>query len=487
MADRYEVIVIGGGVAGLATAALAARRGLRPLVLEQGEGPGGACATVARDRYRFDAGAGLLWGFEEGGGARRVLEEVGPPVEPLPLDPGFQVALPRHRIGFPRNDELFWREVRREFVEGHEAVRAFFGEVQALDGALRGLDLGPHDLPPRTPWDRFQHWRRRSKEEGEVQARAKEPLADQAAWRALPSEMQQALGLILRHLGHADVSSPVLPAATILGITRGGFSALRGGLGTLVAALARAVERHGGAVRTRAGVAEVVLRGRRAAGVRTADGTVLEAPAVVAAVAPAVLAEFLGADCGRAFPEGPPAPETAALTLYLGVDEAILPSEMGSSVLVGLDEALEPGGIETLSVSVSPPWDGGRAPQGRRALTANALLRLEGGMAAAADWMEVGESVLRALDDFLPGLRGRMDYCEFRTPAAWQEQTGRPRGAAGYAQGSLPVFLGWQGFPHTTPIGGLFVAGDWTFPGCSVAAVLEGARRTVGLLEASRR
>ncbi|MBI4362891.1 MAG: hypothetical protein HY558_06925, partial [Euryarchaeota archaeon] len=28
---------------------------------------------------------GLLWGFEEGGGARRVLEEVGAPVEPLPL------------------------------------------------------------------------------------------------------------------------------------------------------------------------------------------------------------------------------------------------------------------------------------------------------------------------------------------------------------------------------------------------------------------
>ena len=329
--------------------------------------------------------------------------------------------------------------------------------------------------------------RRRSKEEADVQARAKEPLADQETWRALPPEMRRALGLILRHLGHADVATPLLPAATILGFTRGGFSALRGGLGTLAAALARAVERHGGAVRTRARVAEVVLRGRRAAGARMADGTVLEAPAIVAAVAPAVLGDFLGAERGRAFPEGLPAPETAALTLYLGVDGAILPSEMGSHVLLGLDEALEPGGIETLSVNVSPPWDGGRAPQGRRALTVTALLPLDGGLPPGTDWVRVGEAVLSALEDFIPGLRGRMDHCEFRTPAAWQEQNGRPHGAAGYAQGSLPTFLGWQGFPHATPIGGLFVAGDWTFPGCGVAAVLEGARRAADLVPTSCR
>jgi phytoene dehydrogenase-like protein len=218
-----------------------------------------------------------------------------------------------------------------------------------------------------------------------------------------------------------------------------------------------------------------------------ADGAVLETAAIVGAVAPAVLAELVETERGRVFPEGLPSPETAALTLYLGVDEAILPSEMCPHVFLGLAEPLEPGGIETVSVSASPAWDGGRAPQGRRALTANAFLRLNGGLPAAADWMRMRESVLSALDDFLPGLRSRSDFCEFRTPAAWHEHTGRPSGAAGYAQGSLPAFLGWQGFPHATPIAGLFVAGDWTFPGCSVAAVLKGARRTVDLLQTSRR
>ncbi|HEY7676658.1 MAG TPA: NAD(P)/FAD-dependent oxidoreductase [Candidatus Methylomirabilis sp.] len=484
---RYDVIVVGGGIGGLATAALAARHGLRPLVMEQGEAPGGACATIARHGYRFDAGASLLWGFEEGGGPRRLLEEVQVPVESLPLDPGMQVALPGHRFGFYRAEERFWREIRREFPRAEADLRALYGEVQALDGALRGLDLGAGDLPPRTVWGRLQHRRGRSREEGELERRAREPLDALPAWQALPAELQRALALVLRHLGQAGTSSPLLVAATLLGLTRRGFAGLRGGAGSLVASLARAVERHGGGVRTATRATEVVVRGRRAAGVRAADGALLEARAVVAAVAPGLLAAHLLAEGGRAFPGGPPAPATAAFTLYLGVDEAILPSEMGSQVLVGLPDTLESGGIDALSVSASPAWDGSRAPRGCRALTVTAFLPLRDGGPAGGDWLQVGEGVLSALDGFLPGLRRRMDYCEIRSPVVWQEQTGRPHGAAGYAPGSLPVFLGWQGFPHRTPLGGLFVAGDWTFPGGGVAAVTEGARRTVDLLLAARK
>jgi len=485
---RYDVIVVGGGVGGLATAALAARHGLRPLVLEQGEAPGGVCAAVSRQGYRFDAGASPLWGFEEGGAPRRLLEEVEIPVEALPLDPGLQLALPRHRFGFYRGEERFWREIRREFPRAEADLRALYAEVYALDAALRALDLGAGDLPPRTVWGRLRHWRQRSREEAELERRAREPLEALPAWQALPPEVQRALALVLRHLGHAGPSSPLLVAATILGLTRRGFAGLRGGSGTLVDALARAVERHGGGVRTATRATEVVLRGRRAVGVRAADGALLEARAVVAAVAPGLLAAQLLAEEGaRAFPGAPPAPAAAAFTLYLGVEEAVMPSEMGSHVLLGLPETPEAGGIDALSLNVSPVWDGNRAPRGRRALTVTAFLPLREGGPAGEDWLQLGERVLTLLDGFLPGLRRRMDYCEMRSPAIWQEQTGRPYGAAGYAPDSLPVFLGWQGFPHATPLEGLFVAGDWTFPGGGVAAVTEGARRTVDLLLAHRR
>ena len=400
MADRtYDVIVIGGGVGGLATAALAARHGVRPLVLEQGETPGGACATMVRGGYRFDAGASLLWGFEEGGSMRDLLEAVGVPVEAVPLDPGIQVALPRHRFSFYRGTERFWREVRREFSGGEDALRALYEELASLDATLRRLDFGPGDLPPRTAWHRLRRWRRRSTEEKALQERAHEPLQALPAWQALPPELQRALTVVLRHLGRADASTPILVAATTLGLTRCGFSGLRGGAGALVAALARAVERHGGTVRPATRAAEVVLHGRRAVGVRGSDGALLEATAVVAAVAPTLLAGQLLPEGARVFPAGIPAPDAAALTLYLGVDEAIIPAEMGPQVFLALPGALEPDGIDALAVSASPPWDGSRAPRGRRALTVNAYLPLRDGRLAAADWLQIGERVLNALDD----------------------------------------------------------------------------------------
>lgn len=485
--DSYDVIIVGGGVAGLATGALAARRGLRPLVLEQGDTPGGACATLARGEYHFDAGTSVLCGFEEAGSLRAALEELGISLDAPPLDPGFQVAHPRHRFGIYRNEERFWREIRREFPEGLDAFRALQAELWGLDDALRGLDLPAGDLPPRTAWHRFQHWRRCSREEEDLRGRSQQLLTDLAAWRALPPQLQQALALVLRHLGRAEVSVPVLVAAALLGMTRRPTTFVRGGAGMLVSALAGALAGHGGTLRSMTRVTEVVLRGRRAAGVRTADGAVIEARAVVAAVAPSVLAGSLLPEGGRALPGGGPAPEAATLTLYLGVAEAILPAEMGAHLFLSLEKPLEPAGIETLAISTSPPWDGGRAPKGRRAVTANVCVPLRAGALPPVDWAQAGEAVVRALDDFIPGLQGHLDFCEVRSPLVWQEQTGRPLGTAGYARASLPTFLGWQGVPHATPVPGLFVAGDWTFPGFGVAAVVEGARRTVGLLEASRR
>ena len=485
--DSYDLIIVGGGVAGLATGALAARRGLRPLVLEQGEAPGGACATLARGGYHFDTGAGLLWGFEEGGSIRAVLKELGVSLDAPPLDPGFQVAHPRHRLGMYRHEDRFWREIRREFPEGLDALRALLAELGDLDAALRRLDLPAGDLPPRTAWQRLRQWRGRSREEGELRGRSPQLLTDLAAWQALPPALQQVLALALRHLWQADVSLPVLVAATLLGMTRRGFTIVRGGAGTLASALAGGLAREGGTLRPLTRVTEVVLRGRRAAGVRTADGGVLQAPAVVAATGPSLLARSLLPEGSRAFPDGVPAPEAATLTLYLGVAEAILPAEMEAQVFLGLEKPLEPAGIGTLAISTSPAWDGGRAPRGRRAMTVNGYLPLRAGALPPLDWAQVGEAVLGALDDFMPGFQGHLDFCEVRSPVVWQEQTGRPAGTPGYARASLPTFLGWQGVSHATPVPGLFVAGDWTFPGYGVAAVVEGARRTVGLLEAARR
>ena len=49
-----RTVVVGAGIAGLATAALLAREGHEVTVLERGERVGGRAGTVERGGFRFD-------------------------------------------------------------------------------------------------------------------------------------------------------------------------------------------------------------------------------------------------------------------------------------------------------------------------------------------------------------------------------------------------------------------------------------------------
>lgn len=75
-ADGFDadVIVVGGGLAGLAAAAHAARGGARVLVLERSESVGGRAVTHDNHGYLFNVGPHALYA---GGAASRVLAELG--------------------------------------------------------------------------------------------------------------------------------------------------------------------------------------------------------------------------------------------------------------------------------------------------------------------------------------------------------------------------------------------------------------------------
>lgn len=59
MAD-YDVVVIGAGLGGLCTGALAASNGMKTLVLEQADEIGGCCSTFDIEGYKFDVGASIV-------------------------------------------------------------------------------------------------------------------------------------------------------------------------------------------------------------------------------------------------------------------------------------------------------------------------------------------------------------------------------------------------------------------------------------------
>jgi phytoene dehydrogenase-like protein len=72
----FDAAVVGGGLAGLATAGLLARHGASVVVLERASEAGGRAATHVQDGYCFNLGAHALY---KGGAAARVLARMGVP------------------------------------------------------------------------------------------------------------------------------------------------------------------------------------------------------------------------------------------------------------------------------------------------------------------------------------------------------------------------------------------------------------------------
>src|SRR5207302_2646566 len=99
----HDVAVIGGGIAGMATAARLQAAGLDTIVFEA-HGQAGGCAGFFRRRgFAFDVGATTLVDFEPGGVGGELLDSIGmPPLEGEVLS-GYVAWLPDRVVTLHRD------------------------------------------------------------------------------------------------------------------------------------------------------------------------------------------------------------------------------------------------------------------------------------------------------------------------------------------------------------------------------------------------
>src|SRR5262245_43992787 len=121
----FDVAVIGGGIAGMATAARLQARGLSTVVFEAHGQPGGCAGFFRRRGFAFDVGATTLVDFQPGGVGGDLLADVGL----LPLDgevlPGYVAWLPDRRVMLHR-DPFAWADERLRTLGDTPAHRRFW-------------------------------------------------------------------------------------------------------------------------------------------------------------------------------------------------------------------------------------------------------------------------------------------------------------------------------------------------------------------------
>lgn len=150
MSKRYDVIVIGAGNGGLAAAATTAKGGLKTLLLEQHNLPGGSATSFCRGRFEFETSLHELadvGSAEQPGSVRQLFDSLGAEVDWRLEDNAFRVI--SEEDGFdavlPVGIDAFADEMERQVPGCRDSVLAVFDLAKKAGAAIAYLSSGPVD------------------------------------------------------------------------------------------------------------------------------------------------------------------------------------------------------------------------------------------------------------------------------------------------------------------------------------------------------
>jgi phytoene dehydrogenase-like protein len=311
MRTETDVVVVGGGLAGLSAAALLARAGRRVRLLERAHELGGRARTQQRDGFFFNEGPHALY---RSGPAERVLRQLG--IRP-------RGAIPRGRGSLAlKGGRVFRLPVGIGSLITTRLLGV--GAKRQLAGLLARLpSIDPAPL-------------------------AKLTVADWLA-QTLPNPDAQAVARALVRVTTYSADERISAGAAITQIQlalKNGVLYLDGGWQTLVDALAKAA----GCVEISTGATVTAIDPGPPHVVHLADGTSISAPVLIAAVSPSVLRTLFSHDRTVAGWSDSAIPVRAAC-LDLALSQ--LPTPRARFAL-GIDQSLY-FSVHSLTAALAPP------------------------------------------------------------------------------------------------------------------------------------
>ncbi|MFQ6537403.1 MULTISPECIES: phytoene desaturase family protein [Aphanothece] len=299
-----DLVVVGSGLGGLCAGAVAARHGLEVLVLEAHDRPGGAAHGFARGGFQFESGPSLWSGLGRWPSANplaQVLRAVGETV-PVATYRSWGLLLPEGSLRIGVGLDPFLEVVRQ--LRGPAAAEewsAFMAWLAPFCQAARqlpllalrpGLGLAA-TLSGGPGLALLGQAGRLASLGGAFGPLARRRLRDPFLLHWVDLLCFLISGMPMEHTSAAAM-------ATLFGEWFEPEASLDyplGGSPAVVEALVRGLRRHGGALRTRAPVGEILVEDGRARGVRLADGErILARRGVIANTSPWDLLPLLPAD-----------------------------------------------------------------------------------------------------------------------------------------------------------------------------------------------
>jgi len=487
-ASHYRAAVIGSGFGGLAAAIRLQARGVRTVVFEKRDLPGGR-AYVYRDRgYTFDAGPTVITApgaIEElfAVAGRRMSDYV----EMLPVRPFYRLSWP-DGVGFDyEGDQDGMEEQIRRLSPGDlEGYRAF------VDYARRVFAKGYEELAG-VPFLRFADMVRVAPDL--IRLRADRSVYSVVARHVEDEHLRQALSFHSLLVGGNPFETSAIYTLIHYLERRYGVFVPRGGTGALVRALVKLYEELGGEIRLSTPVRRAAPPSGRGQAHRllTDDGEEDFDVVVSNADVHHTYARLYGADAraartGRRL-EGMDWSMSLFL-IYFGTKRR-WPELAHHTVVFGpryeglLRDIFHGSGLpEDFSLYLHAPTitDPSMAPPGGEAFYVLSPVPHLG--LAPVDWPSAGEAyadrILALLEERLvPGLRESIVTRRIFTPLDFQDELNTYRGSAFSVAPKLSQSAWFRPHNRDPRIPGLYIAGAGTHPGAGLPGVINSAKATV--------
>ncbi len=481
--SRPHAIVIGSGFGGLAAAIRLGARGYRVTILERLEQLGGRAAVFRQDGFTFDAGPTIvtapflleeLWALC----GRRLQDDV----ELRPMDPFYRIRFHDGAVFNYCGDADAMRAEVARFAPGD--LRGYERFMAASEAIYR---VGFEQLGDVA----FLHWT--------SMARAAPDLVRLGAWRSVYQMVSsyvrdERLRVVLSFhpllVGGNPFSASAIYSLIAFLERRWGVHFAMGGTGRLVQGLAGLIRGQGGTIRCGAEVAEILVEGGAAAGVRLSSGEVIRAGLVVSnadaawtyrkLIAPRHRKRWTDKRIERA------RHSMSLFVWYFGTSRRY-EDLAHHTILLGpryrglLDDIFRHHKLaEDFSLYLHRPTatDASLAPPGCDAFY---VLSPVPHLAASTDWAAQAEPYRRAIAaelerTILPGLGQAVVTSRVMTPQDFQDRLLSHQGAAFGMEPRLTQSAWFRPHNASEDVAGLYLVGAGTHPGAGLPGVLCSAK-----------
>ncbi len=471
MAHR-SVLIIGAGVAGLTAGSYLARKGFHVKVLEANSKIGGCCGSTEINGFTFNDGAQYLiypklldLVFSQLGFSRAEIlplrRVTAPATTHLPngisvsIGENFSIAVENGALDIPRAQHELQETLKKwapvgDIITGEEIMLNPFSVGRLLSRIWRHLPkLG------------------RSLEE-ELKALFKDP------------NFRSAIASQLLYAGVPLSQLPSVSIVALIGVLRGEIALPIGGMGRIPEALAHTLTQHGGEILINARIKKICIANGRVHGVITESHGFIAGDLVISTVNAMATYQFLldEKDQPRRLANKAKRTPLSATTFCIQLG---LSNKLDAKSHIHYISPM----MEELKQYFHPARD--KADWGYYSIPtiiAPELAPASGSIVEFAPVTQQRETLQswsnerkhRLTNEAIEWLRTRMDMNivvnRIRSPREFESQLNLYRGAI-YGVSAAKGLTGL--FPHKTPITGLYLAGQTTFPGLGVpTAALSG-------------